>query len=358
MARERLRDLGVVIGELPIGPSNSLIDVAGVRVGHKTLIEGDRVRTGVTAIWTHDGNPLSERVYAGIFPLNGYGELTSRSVIEEWGLLATPLVLTGTSGVGMALHATTRYLARRYPEQARDEIPIGVVAECDDGFLHDHLTFALTEQDVWDALDVASADPVEEGCVGGGTGMALFGFKGGIGSASRVVNGEAGTFTIGVLVMTNFGTRRQLTIAGVPVGRSITDLMPERPQADGSCIVIVGTDAPLHAHTLTRLAKRAALGLARTGSTAGDGSGEIILAFSNAQRIPYRVPGGQLQVQLLAEGSYGNTQLNNVFTAVVEATEEAIINALLAATTTQGRDGHVLHAIPHDRVRALLVGNS
>ena len=358
MARERLRDLGVVIGELPTGPSNSLTDVAGVRVGHKTLIEGDRVRTGVTAIWTHDGNPLSERVYAGVFPLNGYGELTSRSVIEEWGLLATPLVLTGTSGVGMALHATTRYLARRYPEQARDEIPIGVVAECDDGFLHDHLTFALTEQDVWDALDVARADPVEEGCVGGGTGMALFGFKGGIGSASRVVNGEAGTFTIGVLVMTNFGTRRQLTIAGVPVGRSITDLMPERPQADGSCIVIVGTDAPLHAHTLTRLAKRAALGLARTGSTAGDGSGEIILAFSNAQRIPYRVPGGQLQVQLLAEGSYGNTQLNNVFTAVVEATEEAVINALLAATTTQGRDGHVLHAIPHDRVRALLVGNN
>jgi D-aminopeptidase len=357
MEWERLRDLGVMIGELPMGPSNSLTDVAGVRVGHKTLIEGDNVRTGVTAIWPHDGNPLSERIYAGVFPLNGYGELTSRSVIEEWGLLATPLVLTGTSGVGMALHATTRYLARRYPEQAREEIPIGVVAECDDGFLHDHLTFALTEQDVWDALDAASTGPVDEGCVGGGTGMALFGFKGGIGSASRIVSGEAGTFTVGVLVMTNFGSRRQLTIAGVPVGRSITDLMPERPQADGSCIVIVGTDAPLHAHTLTRLAKRGALGLARTGSTAGDGSGEIILAFSNAQRIPYHVPGGQLQLKLLAEGSYGNTQLNNVFAAAVEATEEAVINALLAATTTQGRAGHVLHAAPHDRLRELLAGN-
>jgi D-aminopeptidase len=354
MAQERLRDLGVVIGELPTGASNTLTDVPGVRVGHKTLIEGERVRTGVTAIWAHDGNPLSERVYAGIFPLNGYGEMTCRSVIEEWGLLSTPIVLTGTSGVGMALHATTRYLARRYPEQAREEIPIGVVAECDDGFLHDHLTFALGEQDVWDALDRASADPVEEGRVGGGTGMALFGFKGGIGSASRVVNGAAGAFTVGVLVMTNFGSRRQLTIAGMPVGRDIPDLMPERPQADGSCIVIVGTDAPLHAQTLTRMAKRAALGLARTGSTAGDGSGEIILAFSNAQRIPYRVPDGKLQVKLLAEGSYGNAQLNNVFTAVVEATEEAVINALLAATTTRGRDGHVLHAIPHDRVRKLL----
>lgn len=354
MERERLRDLGVAIGELPTGPTNTLTDVAGVRVGHKTLIAGESVRTGVTAIWTYDGTPISERIYAGVFPLNGYGELTSRSVIEEWGLLSTPIVLTGTSGVGMALHATTRYLAQRYPEQAREDIPIGVVAECDDGFLHDHLTFALTEQDVWDALDAASADPVEEGCVGGGTGMALFGFKGGIGSASRVVNGEAGAFTVGVLVMTNFGSRRQLTIAGVPVGRSISDLMPERPQADGSCIVIVGTDAPLHAHTLTRLAKRAGLGLARTGSTAGDGSGEIILAFSNAQRIPYRVPGGQLEVKLLAEGSYGNTQLNNIFTAVVEATEEAVINALLAATTVRGRNGHTLHAAPHDRIRELL----
>lgn len=353
---ERLRDLGVAIGTLPMGPSNTLTDVPGARVGHATLIRGDNIRTGATAIWPHDGNPMAERLYAGIFALNGYGEMTCRSVIDEWGLLSSPIVLTGTSGVGMALHATTRYLAQRYPEQARDEIPIAVVAECDDGFLHDHLTFALTEEDVWAALDGASTNPVEEGCVGAGTGMALFGFKGGIGSSSRVVAIEAGTFTVGVLVETNFGRRPQLTVAGVPVGRAITDLMPEQPTADGSCIVIVATDAPLHAHTLQRLAKRAGLGLARTGSTAGDGSGEIILAFSTAQRIPYRVSGGRLSIDILSEGSYDNRGLNTIFEAVIEATEEAVINALLAATTMRGRAGHVLHALPHDRLRELLAG--
>lgn len=353
-ARERLRDFGVAIGTLPVGPLNTLTDVPGVRVGHTTLQRGENVRTGATAIWPHDGNPMAERIYAGIFALNGYGEMTCRSVIDEWGLLSSPIVLTGTSGVGIALHAATRYLARRYPEQTREEIPLAVVAECDDGFLHDHLTFALTEQDVWDALDSASTAPVEEGCVGAGTGMALFGFKGGIGSASRIVAIEAGTFTVGVLVETNFGRRPQLTIAGVPVGRAITDLMPERPTADGSCIVVVATDAPLHAHTLKRLAKRAGLGLARTGSTAGDGSGEIILAFSTAQRIPYRVSGGRLDITVLSEGSYDNRGLNTIFDAVVDATEEAVINALLAATTTRGRDGHTLHAMPHDRLRPLL----
>jgi D-aminopeptidase len=350
----RIRDFGVEIGVVPAGPSNTLPDVPGVRVGHKTLIRGENVRTGVTAIWPHDGNPMSERVYAGIHCLNGYGEMTSRSVIDEWGLLCSPVVLTGTSNVGIALHATTRYLAERYPEQAREEIPIGLVAECDDGFLHDHLTFALAEEDVWAALDGATTDPVPEGCVGGGTGMLLFGFKGGIGSASRVVQTEAGEFTVGALVQTNFGVRHRLTVAGVPVGRSITDLLPEEPPSEGSCIVVVATDAPLHAHTMRRMAKRAGLGLARTGSTAGDGSGEIILAFSTAQRIPYRAPGGLLQVMLISEGSYGNTGLNRLFEAVVDATEEAVLNALVAATTMTGRGGRVVHAIPHDRLREVL----
>jgi D-aminopeptidase len=280
--------------------------------------------------------------------------MTSRSVIDEWGLLASPVVLTGTSNIGLALHATTRYLARRYPEQARDEIPIALVAECDDGFLHDHLSWALTEADVWAALDAATADPVEQGCVGGGTGMLCFQFKGGIGSASRVVRTRAGSYSVGVLAQTNFGTRSRLTIAGVPVGLSIPDLLPEDPTPEGSCIVVVATDAPLHAHTLRRMAQRAGLGLARTGSTAGDGSGEIFLAFSTAQRIPYRVPQGQLSVTLLPEGSYGNADLNNLFAAVVDATEEAVINALLAATTTTGRRGRLVHALPHDRLRALL----
>ncbi|WIG61936.1 MAG: D-aminopeptidase [Ktedonobacterales bacterium] len=353
-SNQRLRDFGVTIGTLPPGQSNTLTDVPGVRVGHTTLIRDANVRTGVTAIWPHDGNPMSERVYAGIHCLNGYGEMTSRSVIDEWGLLCSPVLVTGTSNVGMALHASMRYLAQRYPEQAREEIPIALVAECDDGFLHDHLTFALTEQDVWAALDGATSDPVREGCVGGGTGMICYSFKGGVGSASRVVETDAGRFTVGVLVQTNFGRRGRLTIAGVPVGQEIADLKPEDPTHDGSCIGVVATDAPLHAHTLRRMAQRMGLGLARTGSAASDGSGEIFLAFSTAQRIPYRVPGGRMQVTLLPEGSYGNLMLNQLFEAVVDASEEAVINSLLAAETMTGRDGRVVHALPHDRLRELL----
>jgi D-aminopeptidase len=354
--RPRLRDFGVTIGAYPTGPSNTLTDVAGVRVGHTTLVRDDNVRTGVTAIWPHEGNPLTERVYAGISLLNGYGEMTCRSVIDEIGLLASPIVLTGTGSVGAALDATTRYLGHHYPAQTQNEVPIPLVAECDDGFLHDHLTFAVTREDVWAALDGASRDPVVEGCVGAATGMALFQFKGGIGSASRQVPTDAGEFTLGVLVQTNFGRRPRLTIAGVPVGRALTDLLPEDPTPEGSCIVVVATDAPLHAHTLRRLAKRAGLGLARTGSTAGDGSGEIILAFSTAQRAPLKAPDGLRQLTLLAEGGYGTIGLNRLFEATIDATEEAVVNALLAATTTTGRNGRVLHAAPHDRLRALLAG--
>jgi D-aminopeptidase len=354
--RPRLRDFGVTIGAYPTGPSNTLTDVAGVRVGHTTLVRGDNVRTGVTAIWPHEGNPLTERVYAGISLLNGYGEMTCRSVIDEIGLLASPIVLTGTGSVGAALDATTRYLGHHYPAQTQNEVPIPLVAECDDGFLHDHLTFAVTREDVWAALDGASRDPVVEGCVGAATGMALFQFKGGIGSASRQVATDAGEFMLGVLVQTNFGRRPRLTIAGVPVGRALTDLLPEDPTPEGSCIVVVATDAPLHAHTLRRLAKRAGLGLARTGSTAGDGSGEIILAFSTAQRAPLKAPDGLRQLTVLAEGGYGTVGLNRLFEATIDATEEAVVNALLAATTTTGRNGRVLHAAPHDRLRALLAG--
>ncbi len=355
MARSRrLRDLGVAIGTMPVGPTNSLTDVAGVRVGHTTLVRGGDVRTGVTAIWPHDGNPMTERVYAGISLLNGYGEMTSRSVIDEIGLLASPILLTGTGNVGTVLDAATRHLGQHYPEQTRNEVPIPLVAECDDGFLHDHLTFALTREDVWTALDGATSGAVEEGSVGAGTGMALFQFKGGIGSASRLVETDAGTFTLGVLVETNFGRRPRLTIAGIPAGRSLTDLMPEDPTPEGSCIVVVATDAPLHAHTLRRIAKRAGLGLARTGSTAGDGSGEIILAFSTAQRIPLKNPDGTVHLTLLAEGGYNTIGINRLFEATVDATEEAVLNALLAATTTRGRSGRVLHAISHDRLAALL----
>lgn len=184
--------------------------------------------------------------------------------------------------------------------------------------------------------------------------MQLFQFKGGIGSSSRVITIPGGTYTVGVLVQTNFGLRPRLTVGGVRVGPSFPDLLPESPAADGSCIVIVATDAPLHGHTLRRLAQRAGLGLARTGSIASDGSGELILAFSTAQRLPYHVPAGRLQITILPEGSYGNVGLNTLFGAVVDATEEAVLNALLMATTMTGRSGRVVHAIPHERLRALL----
>jgi D-aminopeptidase len=353
--QERLRDLGVVIGESPTGPLNAITDVPGVRVGHTTRVEGENIRTGVTAIWTHDGHPVGERIYAGIAALNGYGEITCRSVIDECGFMNTPIALTGTGSVGIVMHSVARYLARAYPDFARNEIAIPVVAECDDGFLHDHLTFAVREENVWAALESAASGAVAEGCVGGGTGMMLFGFKGGVGTSSRVVATPAGTFTLGVLVQTNFGPRSRLTVAGRPVGLSLTDLMPERGTVpEGSCIVIVATDAPLHAHTLKRLAKRAGLGLARTGSFAGDGSGEIMLAFSNGIRVPTDVPTNRLALEILPEGGYHSAALNALFAATVDATEEAVLNALLAATTTRGRDGNVAHAVPHDRLRTLL----
>ena len=212
---ERLRDFSVAIGTLPTGPSNTPTDVPGVRVGHTTLMRGDDVRTGATAIWPHDGHPMIERLYAGTFALNGYGEMTCRSVIDEWGLLSSPIVLTGTSGVGIALHAI-RYLARRYPKEARVEIPLAVAPNVMMAPARPP-DLRVTEEDVWAALDNASTAPVEEGCVGAGTGMALFSFKGGIGSSSRVVAIEPDTFTVGVLVETNFGRRPQIAIAGTPV---------------------------------------------------------------------------------------------------------------------------------------------
>lgn len=352
----RIRDFGVVLGHLPTGPNNTLTDVPGVRVGHATLISGETIRTGVTAIWPHQRHPLLEPVYAGMDALNGFGELTCRSVIEEVGLLAGPIMLTGTGSVGSVMAATTRYLAERHPVEAREMVPLPVVGECDDGFLHDHLTFAVDEEAARTALESASEAPVPEGCVGGGTGMALFGFKGGIGSASRIVASEAGTWTVAVLVMTNFGTRQNLTVGGVSVGAVITDLLPERPISEGSCIGIVATDAPLTPNSLRRVAKRVGLGLARTGSTAADGSGEIFLAFSTAHHLAGGAPSELRHLDVLPEGGYGHGAISAIFTATVEAAEEAVLNALVAATTTQGRSGHTLHAIPHDRLRAALAG--
>ena len=355
MERGRARDFGISFGDLPTGARNAITDVDGVRVGHATVIAGQdedphAIRTGVTAIFPHEGDPWDEPVYAGVHVLNGYGETIGINHLAEWGILMTPIVLTSTAQIGKAYDATLRWAKGKDLEAAREVMP--VVSECDDGDLSDTMSFPLTNEHVAAALDGAGAD-VGEGSVGAGTGMHCFDFKGGIGTSSRVLPDEVGGFTVGVLVLTNHGDRRDLRIDGVPVGREITDLMPNTHQ-EGSCVAVVATDAPLLPHQLRRMAARAGLGLARGGSYASNGSGEQMIAFSTANRLP-RQGGRVLEVRTVADGveppSY---PLSALFRAVVEATDEAVVNALFAATTVVGRDGHVLHEIPIDRVLEIM----
>lgn len=343
------------MGHLPTGPNNAITDVAGVRVGHQTVWKDDPViRSGVTAIWPHPGNLFRERLYAAISMFNGYGEMTSRSVIDEWGLLGSPIVLTDTVHVGLAYDSVVRYMTERDPDIADKDVVIPVIAETDDSFLSDNRAFGITREDVYSALDAASDGPVAEGCVGAGTGTQFFDFKGGIGTASRVVDLSGERFTIGVLLQTNYGSRHQLLIAGSPVGRQITDLMPRRHQ-EGSCIAVVATDVPLHPGQLRRLARRVDIGLGRTGSVGNDGSGEIFIAFSTANRIPRSTAKAAHPINVLVEGQFWTegSPFDAVFEAVAEATEEAAFNAMVAADTVEGRDGNVLHGFPLDRGLAM-----
>jgi D-aminopeptidase len=352
----RPREDGVVVGRLTPGPLNAIPDVAGVRVGHATVIREDPVvRSGVTAIWPHAGNPFRERVYAASEPLNGYGELTGSRVIDEWGLLGSPVVLTDTAHVGVAYTATVRHLGEADAGVGDVDVLIPVVGECDAGFLSDNRAFGIGEADVRAALAQAADGPVAEGNVGAGTGMQLFDFKGGIGTASRVIELGGETFTIGVLLLCNHGTREQLLVLGVPVGREIDDLRPERHH-EGSCLGVLATDLPLHPAQLRRVVRRVGLGLARAGSVANDGSGELFVGFSTATRVPRRTERLRFGIDTLVEGQFWRegSPLDLVFEAVAEAAEEAVLNALWAAETLQGRDGHVLHALPVDRTLALL----
>lgn len=357
--RPRLRDLGVVPGRLQPGPLNAVTDVPGVRVGHHTVWSGPDesgspvLRTGVTALWPHDGNPFTDRVYAATSTFNGYGVLTADLVIDEWGLLGSPVVLCDTANLGVAYDAVVRHLQYLDPAAGRDDVVMPVVGECDDGFLNDNLQLALTAAHVVDALTGASGGPVAEGVVGAGTGMQLFDFKGGIGTASRVVEVDGAVHTVGVLLNGNFGTRRQLRLAGRPVGHLLQDLMPVRHH-EGSCIAVVATDLPLLPHQLRRLARRVDVGLARVGSAGNDGSGEIFLAFSTAQHVPRDA--GLMRVVAMVEGQYWThgSPLDEVFDAVAEAAEEAALNAMFVADTVGGRDGNVLHGLPVEAVLPLL----
>ncbi len=355
MQRLRARDHGVRVGRLPTGPLNAITDVAGVRVGHATVSRdpvGDMraVRTGVTAVWPHGGVPWRDRVYAGTSIVNGYGELIGINQINEWGLLHTPVVLTSSLSIGLAYHATAKWIATQDPVQGVEDVIMPVVTECDDSFLNDARSFPLRESDVVQALEGATDGEVAEGCVGAATGLQCFDFKGGIGTASRVLPEVQGGYRVGVLVSTNFGARADLRIDGVRVGEEITDLMPEA-HSEGSCICVIATDAPLLPHQLRRVALRGGLGLARCGSIGANGSGELILAFSTAHQVPRSAPGGRVHVSALLDGAYWQlpSAFDPIFAATIEAVEEAVVNAMFAAITTVGRDSHVLHALPIDR---------
>ena len=348
----RARDLGAAFDGTP-GPLNSITDVPGVLVGHTTLIRGKgahAVRTGVTAIL-----PRRELGYypASVFVLNGDAEMSGAIFAEEFGMLRSPIMLTGTASNGTVYNGVIKWSFDRRPERP---VYMPVVADTWDADLSDAFAFPLTEAHVRAALDTASSGPIDEGSVGGGTGMVCFGFKGGIGTASRQVSVKQSTFTIGVLVQCNQGARESLLISGRPVGKAIVDLpvrYPEpevrQPERSGSIIIVVATDAPLNATTLKALAKRAALGLARTGGVASPSSGDIVIAFSTAKMdydpVTYRERGEPRLWQYAANGLYS---------ATVHATEEAIVNSMVAARTMYGRDGSVAYGIPHDRVRELL----
>jgi D-aminopeptidase len=361
-SRLRARALGIVVGSYAPGPLNAITDVAGVTVGQTTLISGDGplkpglgpVRTGATVVIPRD-DVWHKKVPAGSFVLNGTGEMTGLAWVTESGFLEYPIALTNTLNVPRVANGVMNWMIARYPEIGiTDDTLTPVVAECDDGRLNDIQGRHVSEADVVKALDSASSGAVQEGTVGAGTGMVSYGFKGGIGTSSRRLLETEGGYTIGVLVNANHGRRPEFVVGGVPVGRFYESVPPVAQalspgQSEGSIIIVIATDAPLDSRQLTRLAKRAALGLARTGSTARHGSGDFMLAFSTANIIPHYPKEPIFQQTHLAD-----THLNPLITATVEATEEAILNALTMATTVVGRDGHRAEAISLSRLRAIL----
>ena len=334
----RARDLEISIGDLEPGPLNAITDVAGTRVGHTTLIQGDSIRTGVTLVLpTDDGSPC----FAGSHRLNGNGELTGLEWVRESGLLTTPVGITNTFSVGVVRDAIVAWQHSRNLGQWH----LPVVGETYDGRLNDIEGMHVTREHTFAAFEGASDGTVAEGCVGGGTGMICHGFKGGIGTASRTTD----VGTVGVLVQANHGRRDRFAVNGVPVGKLVDTPLPGEIDAarDGSIIVLVATDAPLLPHQCDRVAQRAALGIARTGGAGENSSGDLILAWATGNRIDPAVP--ELALRML-----GNDRMNELFYATIEATEEAIVNALLAAETMTGRDGFTVHALDGDTlVRAL-----
>ncbi|MEX1139997.1 MAG: P1 family peptidase [Bacteroidota bacterium] len=356
--KSRARDLGVPFDGTP-GPWNAITDVAGVEVGYSTIIRGDGkltvgkgpVRTGVTAVFPR-GKKFRDRVFGAWFTLNGNGEMTGTTWLEESGSIGSPILITNTHSVGIVRDAVIEWGARQGSSEGYSgDFSLPVVAETWDGFLNDINGFHVKKEHTFEAMDKAASGPIAEGNVGGGTGMIAHGFKGGTGTSSRVLDEKSGGYTIGVLVQANYGSRELLRIAGVPVGKEIQDPRTERGKPDdgsGSIIVVVATNAPLLPHQLKRIVTRVALGIGVMGGRGENSSGDIFIAFSTANPEIAKTD-GVAQLTMLP-----NERIGPLFRATVDATEEAIVNAMVAAETMVGRDGNKVPALPHDRLRQVL----
>lgn len=351
--RVRVRQLGLMIGQYRTGKNNAITDVAGVRVGHATVLEG-RARTGVTAILPRAGNVFMERAVGSGFVLNGAGEVSGLTQVIEWGLIETPILLTNTLSVGTVSDACVKYMVDKFPGIGSEhDVVIPVVGECDDSWLNDVIGRHVKDAHVYAAIDGAQDGPVAEGAVGAGTGMITCDFKAGIGTSSRKLPPREGGFSVGVLVLSNFGRMNDLRMDGIPVGPMLAPKyavkMPKRERTYGSIIAVVATDAPLLPHQLERLCKRVALGIGRTGSYAAHGSGEIVIGFSTANAVP-RVSNKMVyRMKILLD-----TRMDPLYRAAIEATEESILNSLTMAEPMEGLEGHYAPALPLEEVRQIV----
>lgn len=347
--RARAREIGVQVGILPPGKWNAITDVAGVLVGHQTRIEGDSIRTGVTAVLPHGGNLYQNKVPAAVYFANAFGKIAGTTQIQELGTLETPIALTNTLNVGTGVEALVRYTLDQPGNETVRSVN-AVVGETNDSYLNDIRGMHLTTEDFLLAIAAAKTGPVAEGTVGAGTGTSAFGWKGGIGTSSRVLPEEYGGYTVGVLVQSNYGGI--LTINGAPVGRELGSFplssYTTGEKVDGSCMVIVATDAPLSGRNLERVAKRAALGIGQTGSYMTNGSGDYVIAFSTAYTLPNDGELLEPEVRLVS-----NASMSTLFLATKEATEEALYNSMFMATTVTGTEGHTREAIDLQKVKEI-----
>lgn len=358
MGRRRLRDWGLTVGQLPTGPTNTIMDVRDVRVGHVTLKQNDpcMVRTGVTAVLPHGDNWFRHKVVAASHIINGFGKTTGLVQVGELGVIESPIMLTNTFGVPAVVQGTLQLMMERDSEIGAEAGSLNVVAgECNDGYLNDMRGLHVQPDHAIQAIRSAEKScHVVEGNVGAGTGMVCLGWKGGIGTASRRIDVEGKHYYIGVLVLSNFGEKEDLTVLGQPVGSLLKqEKTLIRRKEDGSIMIVLGTDLPMDARQLKRLARRGALGLSRTGSIAHHGSGDIVIAFSNGNRIPH-TPTGFQQIQSVPENG---PLISQCFRAVVEGTEEAILNSLFMAEDTEGRQGRIVQGLPVDEIVSFLITN-